>query len=217
VLDNTWASPLGFAGLEKGVDVTVMALTKHVGGHSDLMMGSASAREELYGKLRRRAQDLGIVVSPDDAALALRGLRTLGVRLRQEAESALKIARGLGTRPEVAKGRCAMLPGWPGHEIWSRDFTGGCGLFSFVFKGGTMADRNRFIDALRLFAIGYSWGGFESLVVPIEPTRHRDIMPWPPGARDPADRYGVRLAVGLEDADDLIADIEQALAAMKRG
>ncbi|WP_334186311.1 cystathionine beta-lyase [Novosphingobium sp.] len=215
VLDNTWASPLGFAGLEKGVDVTVMALTKHVGGHSDLMMGSASARKPLYEKLRKRSQDLGIVVSPDDAALALRGLRTLGVRLRQEAESALKIARWLENRPEVAQVLCPMLPGSPGHEVWARDFTGGCGLFSFVFKGGSMADRNRFIDALNLFAIGYSWGGFESLVVPIEPTRHRDIMPWPPEKRDEADRYGVRLAVGLEDVGDLIADLDQAFAVMQ--
>ncbi|KPH60311.1 cystathionine beta-lyase [Novosphingobium sp. ST904] len=217
VLDNTWASPLGFAGLKKGVDITVMALTKHVGGHSDLMMGSASAGEELYGKLRERAQQLGIVVSPDDAALALRGLRTLGVRLRQEAESALRIAQWLDARPEVAQVLCPMLPSSPGHDLWTRDFTGGCGLFSFVFKSGTLADRNRFIDALNLFAIGYSWGGFESLVVPIEPTRHRSIMPWPPQAQDEANRFGVRLAVGLEDTDDLIADIEQALAVMAQG
>ncbi len=136
--------------------------------------------------------------------------------MRQEADSALRIARWLETRPEVAQVLCPMLPSSPGHDLWARDFTGGCGLFSFVLKGGTLTDRNRFIDALNLFAIGYSWGGFESLVVPIEPARHRDIMPWPPESQGDADRYGVRLAVGLEDVGDLIADLDQAFAAMRQ-
>ncbi|MED5547461.1 MAG: cystathionine beta-lyase [Pseudomonadota bacterium] len=217
VLDNTWASPLGFAALEKGIDISLMALTKHVGGHSDLMMGSASAGPELYEALRKRAQQLGNVVSPDDAALALRGLRTLSLRLRQEAASALKIAQFLQERAEVAQVLCPMLPGAPGHDVWARDFTGGCGLFSFVFRGGTMEDRNRFVDALQLFGIGFSWGGYESLALPIQPKSARSVMPWPPvSANDAAaDRHGVRLAIGLEDPDDLIADIEQALAAWK--
>ncbi|WP_226638296.1 cystathionine beta-lyase [Novosphingobium profundi] len=215
VLDNTWASPLGFAALEKGIDISLMALTKHVGGHSDLMMGSASAGPELYEALRKRAQQLGNVVSPDDAALALRGLRTLSLRLRQEAASALKIAQFLQERAEVAQVLCPMLPGAPGHDVWARDFTGGCGLFSFVFRGGSMEDRNRFVDALQLFGIGFSWGGYESLALPIQPKSARSVMPWPPvSANDAAaDRHGVRLAIGLEDPDDLIADIEQALAA----
>ncbi|TYC86096.1 cystathionine beta-lyase [Novosphingobium sp. BW1] len=217
VLDNTWASPLGFAALEKGIDISLMALTKHVGGHSDLMMGSASAGPELYEALRKRAQQLGNVVSPDDAALALRGLRTLSLRLRQEAASALKIAQFLQEREEVAQVLCPMLPGAPGHDVWARDFTGGCGLFSFVFRGGSMEDRNRFVDALQLFGIGFSWGGYESLALPIQPKSARAVMPWPPvSANDAAtDRHGVRLAIGLEDPDDLIADIEQALAAWK--
>lgn len=217
VLDNTWASPLGFPALERGIDISLMALTKHVGGHSDLMMGSASAGPELYAKLRQRAQQLGIVVSPDDAALALRGLRTLHVRLKQESESALAIARWLCAREEVAQVLCPMLPGAPGHEQWRRDFTGGCGLFSFVLAGGDAAARDRFVDALRLFGIGYSWGGFESLALPIEPARHRSRMAWPPAPGDPADRHAVRLSIGLEDAGDLIADIEQALAAWRQG
>ncbi len=215
VLDNTWAGPLGFAALERGIDVTLMALTKHVGGHSDVMMGSASAGPDLYARLRQRAQQLGTVVSPDDAALVLRGLRTLHLRLRQETDSALTIARWLAGRPEVAQVLCPMLPGAAGHDIWTRDFRGGCGLFSFVFKGGTAAARNRFVDALSLFGIGFSWGGFESLALPIEPSAYRSRMAWPPEPRTDGDRHGVRLAIGLEDASDLIADIEQALAAWR--
>ncbi|MEO6716196.1 MAG: cystathionine beta-lyase [Novosphingobium sp.] len=214
IFDNTWASPLGFPALARGCDISVMSLTKHVGGHSDLMMGSAAAGPEIYAKLRRTAQMLGQVVSPDDAALALRGLRTLGLRLERGAASALAIAHWLQGRPEVASVLCPLLPGAPGHETWARDFTGGCGLFSFIFKGGGAASRARFIDALSLFGIGYSWGGYESLVVPVDPAPYRSAMPWPPAGMDPGDKFGVRLSVGLEDPADLIADLEQALAAM---
>jgi cystathionine beta-lyase len=217
VLDNTWAGPTGFAGLSQGADVVLMALTKHVGGHSDLMMGSASAGAELYKRLRLRAQNLGHVVSPDDAALALRGLRTLSLRLEREAASALAIAEWLVTQPQVARVLCPMLPGAPGHELWRRDFTGGCGLFSFVLRGGDKARRDRLIDALSLFGIGYSWGGFESLAVPVDPAPLRSVMTWPPAGCDPADRFGVRLSIGLEDPQDLIADIARALAAMDAG
>jgi len=216
IIDNTWASPLGFPALARGCDISVMSLTKHVGGHSDLMMGSASAGPEYYAKLRRTAQMLGQVVSPDDAALALRGLRTLGLRLERGAASALTLARWLQGRPEVASVLCPLLPGAPGHDQWARDFTGGCGLFSFLFKGGDAASRGRFIDALSLFGIGYSWGGYESLVVPVDPAPYRSATPWPPAHMDPANRYGVRLSVGLEDPADLIADLAQAFDAMAR-
>ena len=212
VLDNTWASPLGFAGLTHGVDISVMSLTKHVGGHSDLMMGSAAAGERWYAKLRRRAQGLGQVVSPDDASLALRGLRTMGVRLERETASALAIAEWLAARPEVAQVLCPMLPGSPGHDLWARDFTGGCGLFSFVLKGSTAAARDALIDALNLFGIGYSWGGFESLATPVDPAPIRAKGAWPLPGMDGADRFGVRLSIGLEDASDLIADLERGLA-----
>ncbi|MFC0204107.1 cystathionine beta-lyase [Novosphingobium soli] len=215
VLDNTWASPLGFPALARGIDIALMALTKHVGGHSDLMMGSASAGPDLYTRLRQRAQQLGTVVSPDDAALALRGLRTLHLRLKHETQSTLAIAQWLQGREEVAQVLCPMLPGAPGHETWKRDFTGGAGLFSFVFRGGDAAARNRFVDALTLFGIGYSWGGYESLALPIEPSAYRSRMPWPPGLAANEDRHGVRLSIGLEDPADLIADIEQALAAWR--
>jgi cysteine-S-conjugate beta-lyase len=213
VLDNTWASPLGFAALEHGADIAVMSLSKHVGGHSDLMMGSASARSNWYGKLRRRAQGLGQVVSPDDAALAARGLRTMGLRLERETASALEIARWLETRAEIAHVLCPMLPGSPGHELWLRDFTGGCGLFSLVFKGGGSAGRDRFIDALSLFGIGYSWGGFESLVTPVDPASLRSATGWPLPGMATGDRYGLRLSIGLEDPGDLIADLKRGFAA----
>ncbi|MFC3102094.1 cystathionine beta-lyase [Altererythrobacter lauratis] len=214
LIDNTWATPLGFPALHHGVDIAIMSLTKHVGGHSDLMMGSASAGPELYPRLRAKAQALGLVVSPDDAALALRGLRTMGLRLERGAASALALAQWLAGRPEVAHVLCPLLPGAPGHDLWARDFTGGCGLFSFVLTGRTPAHRARLIDALNLFGIGYSWGGFESLVIPFDPQRARSETSWPPAGWNKDDRLGVRLAIGLEDAGDLIADLEAAFVAM---
>jgi cystathionine beta-lyase len=216
LLDNTWATPLGFPALERGCDISIMSLTKHVGGHSDLMMGSATAGEALYRKLRLKAQALGTVVSPDDAALALRGLRTMGVRLERSTSSAIEVGKFLSQRPEIAHVLCPILPGAPGYELWRRDFTGGCGLLSFVLAGRDEAARARFIDALELFGIGYSWGGFESLVIPFDAGRVRTASPWPPEGWRSEDRLGVRLSLGLEDAADLIADLTQAFAAMDR-
>jgi cystathionine beta-lyase len=213
VLDNTWAGATGFPALAHGADIAVMSLTKHVGGHSDLMMGSASAGPELYAKLRRTAQALGQVVSPDDAALALRGLRTLPLRLERTAASALAIAEHLSARADVAQVLCPMLPGSPGHDLWRRDFTGGCGLFSFILRGGDKARRDRVIDALRLFGIGYSWGGFESLTSPVDPAAIRTATPWPLPGINEADRFAIRLSIGLEDPADLIADLDRALDA----
>jgi len=212
ILDNTWAGPTGFAALRHGVDITLLALTKHAGGHSDVMMGSAAAGPEWFDRLRRHSQMLGTVVSPDDAALVLRGLRTMGLRLERSAATGLRIAQWLEQRADVAKVLCPMLAGSPGHELWQRDFSGGCGLFSFVLKGGTSAARDAFIDALSLFGIGYSWGGFESLATPLDPARVRTASAWPLAGMDKADVFGVRLAIGLEDAGDLIADLEQAFA-----
>jgi len=214
LLDNTWASALGFPALARGCCASIMSLTKHVGGHSDLMMGSVTAGEELYHRLRTKSQSLGQVVSPDDAALALRGLRTLGIRLERETASALTIAERLARRPEVAHVLCPMLPGAPGHELWRRDFTGGCGLFSMVLKGGDAAARARFIDALELFGIGYSWGGYESLVIPSDPARVRSATAWPPAGWNSDDRLGIRLSIGLEDVSDLIGDLERGFEAL---
>ncbi len=220
--DNTWAGPTGFQPLAHGCDGSINALTKHVGGHSDLMMGAVTANERLYRRLRRTAQQLGQVVSPDDAALALRGLRTRRLRLTQDSASALAIAQFLSTREEVAAVLCPMLESAPGHEMWKRDFTGGCGLFSFVLKGRDADARARLIDALQLFGIGYSWGGFESLALPVDPGTCRSVRSWPPShgeggawdGLDEGDRFAIRLSIGLEDAGDLIADLKQGFAAM---
>jgi cysteine-S-conjugate beta-lyase len=211
MIDNTWASPLGFAALEHGCDIVMMSLSKHVGGHSDLMMGSASAGERWYRALRRTAQDLGQVVSPDDAALAARGLRTMAVRLEAQTKSAARIAGWLAGQPQVARVLCPMLPGTPGHDLWRRDFTGGCGLFAFVLASDDPAAAGRVADALELFGIGYSWGGYESLALPIAPHDYRSIMA-NPAAPGGAPRPAIRLSIGLEDPDDLIADLAQALA-----
>ena len=209
LIDNTWGSSLGFQSLSRGCDIVIQALTKHVGGHSDLMMGACTAKAAWYPRLREISQQLGQVVSADDAALALRGLRTLNVRLERATASALAIAEWLSARPEVANVLCPMLPGTPGHELWRRDFTGGCGLFSFTFAPGIDdAARCRFIDALELFGIGYSWGGFESLALPVDPAPVRSATSWP------KDRLAVRLSIGLEHPRDLIADLERGFTAM---
>lgn len=210
LIDNTWATSLGFQALAQGCDIAIQALTKHVGGHSDLMMGSCIGGAEWYPRLRETAQLLGQVVSPDDAALALRGLRTMGVRLERGAASALRIAEWLRGRPEVAEVLCPILPGAPGHALWQRDFIGGCGLFSFTLaERFDDAARCRMIDALELFGIGYSWGGFESLALPADPGRIRTATRWP------RERLLIRLSIGLEHPDDLIADLARGFAALE--
>ena len=203
ILDNTWASGHLLAALPLGVDLSVVAVTKHIGGHSDLMMGAVTATSARWPALRRTAQALGQSVSPDDAILALRGLRTLDVRLARQGESGLAVARWLADRPEVARVLHPALPSCPGHAHYLRDFAGPCGLFSFVLaEGWSAADRARLIDALDLFGIGYSWGGYESLAIPADP--ERTVVPW-----DAPGRL-VRLSIGLEDAGDLIADLARA-------
>lgn len=213
LMDNTWAGPTGFQALKHGVDLSILALTKHVGGHSDLMLGSVTANAEWYPKLRRHSLLLGQQASPDDCALALRGLRTMGVRLERSCASALQIAEWLQARPEVAAVLFPMLPGSPGHELWKRDYTGGCGLMTLVMAGKDLRARDAFIDRLSLFGIGYSWGGYESLALGSHPERDRDVMPWPPRGIAPENRHAVRLWIGLEDPADLIKDLERGLAA----
>ncbi len=205
LIDNTWATPLFFPALAHGVDISIMACTKYVVGHSDVMMGSVTAAPSLWPRVRARAQALGQMVSPDDAALALRSLRTLAIRLDRHRQSALDVASWLQTRPEVARVLHPALPGCPGHDLWRRDFGGSSGLFSFVLAGGGEAERAAFVDALDLFGIGYSWGGFESLAIPIDPERHRSATRWT--AEGPL----VRLQIGLEEPADLIADLDRAL------
>ncbi len=207
MIDNTWAGPLGFAALDHGCDITIMSLSKHVGGHSDLMMGSASAGERWYRALRRTSQELGQVVSPDDAALASRGLRTMPLRLARTRDSAVRIAAWLNDQPPVARVMCPMLPDDPGHELWRRDFTGGCGLFSFVLASDDPEAGARVVDALELFGIGYSWGGYESLALPIHPHQHRTVM----DSATSDGQQAIRLSIGLDDPEDLIADLDRAL------
>lgn len=205
LLDNTWATPLLFPAIEQGIDLSILACTKYVVGHSDVMLGSVTAAPGHWAKLRDTSYQLGQTASPDDAWLGARGLRTMALRLKQHGEAALEIARWLETRPEVARVLHPALPGCPGHELFLRDFKGPAGLFSFVLRGGNEAARAVLIDALELFGIGYSWGGFESLAIPIDPDRIRTVVPWQ--AEGPA----VRLQIGLEDPADLIADLAQAL------
>ncbi len=208
MLDNTWATPLLFPALAHGVDVTMMSLTKYVGGHSDAMMGSLTATKALWPKLRHATYQLGHAVSPDDCALILRGLRTLDVRLTRHGASGLAVATWLAGRAEVGRVLHPALPGDPGHALWSRDFAGTSGLFGFTLKGADDAARARFIDALAHFGIGFSWGGYESLAVPGDPQTIRTATRW----TDPDPL--VRLSIGLEDPADLIADLERGFAAL---
>jgi cystathionine beta-lyase len=202
LLDNTWATPLLFPALAAGVDITILAATKYVGGHADVMLGAATATPEHFERLQEVSWDLGHGVSPDDAWLASRGLRTMAVRLKQHEESALKVAEWLKAQPEVGRVLHPALPDCPGHQYWKRDFKGSSGLFSFELKGAGDAGRAAFVDRLQLFAIGYSWGGYESLAIPVEPYR---TIGKPPAANL------VRLHIGLEDPDDLIADLASSL------
>ena len=206
LLDNTWATPFFFEAIGKGVDLSILACTKYISGHSDVMMGSVTAAPSHWEQLNRTGRNFGQYVSPDDAYLAARGLRTLGVRLRRHEENALRVARWLKDQPQVARVLHPALDGSPGHEHWKRDFGGSSGLFSFALKGGDKAARDRLVDSLELFGIGYSWGGFESLVIPADVDKLRTAA-----KRD----YGgplIRLHIGLEDPDDLIADLSRVLA-----
>lgn len=208
MIDNTWATPLLFPALAHGVDVAMMSLTKYVGGHSDAMMGSLTATRAVWPKLRSAAYQLGQSVSPDDCALMLRGLRTLDVRMQRHGENGLTVANWLAGRGEVGRVLHPALAGDAGHALWSRDFTGASGLFGFTLKGADEGARTRFIDALTHFGIGFSWGGYESLIVPADPAAIRTATRW--SDPDPL----VRLSIGLEDPADLIADLERGFAAM---
>jgi cystathionine beta-lyase len=204
LIDNTWATPLYYPTASMGVDLTICAVTKYIAGHSDVMMGSVSALESHWLRLRDTAQVLGNFVSADDAYLASRGLRTLAVRMKHQGAAALNIARWLADHPKVAQVFHPALPGCPGHEFYARDFHAPGGLFAFTLKSGSA---ERLVDALKLFGIGYSWGGYESLAIPSEPARCRTATRWEGGTI-------VRLSIGLEAECDLIADLERGLAAL---
>lgn len=204
LLDNTWATPLHLKALELGVDISVHAATKYIVGHSDVMLGTATANKRAWERLKRTSIQIGHTVSPDDAWLALRGLRTLPVRLKQHDENGRLIAKWLEDRPEVDQVLHPALPSHPGHALFIRDFHGACGLFSFTLKSGSYDTIGTFVDEMTHFKLGFSWGGYESLILPINPAFARSATRWSsPGPL-------LRLHVGLEDPEDLIADLDAA-------
>lgn len=199
LLDNTWATPLFFRPFEHGVDISIHAATKYLVGHSDAMLGAIVTTRDWFVPVRNLVREMGYIASADDAFLGLRGLRTLGVRLRQHERSALAVARWLATRPEVQRVLHPALPGHPGHEFWKRDFRGASGLFGVVLAAQPQDRVDAFLARLQLFAQGASWGGYESLIRQQSPRSST------------ATEHLLRLHVGLEDLDDLLADLEQAL------
>lgn len=203
VMDNSWAGPYFYPALALGADVSVLAATKYLAGHADVMLGTITCAEPLYERIRSMVAELGLCVSPDDAYLALRGMRTMGVRLARHFASGVRVAEWLATRPEVARVLHPALPGDPGHTVWQRDFRGASGLFGIELKTSSRQAVEAMLDSLQLFGIGASFGGFESLVIPVDPAPFRTATSW-------RERGALlRLHVGLEDPDDLIADLER--------
>ena len=208
IADNTWATPLYFKPLAHGADLSLQAATKYLGGHSDVMLGTVSANAERWPSLYETHHSLGLCAGPDDIYLTLRGMRTLAVRLDRQMGSAIEVATWLTRRPEVARVLHPALPGDPGHQLWQRDMSGASGLFGCVLAGWSEAEAKRFIDGLRLFGIGASWGGYESLAILARLNRARTATTPPP--QGPL----IRLHIGLEDPKDLIADLARSFAAV---
>jgi cystathionine beta-lyase len=206
--DNTWATPLYHRSLEQGVDISIQAATKYIGGHSDIMFGTISANAQAWPLLNENVRLLGVCAGPDDVFLALRGLRTLAVRLAHHHQAGLEMARWLAQRPEVAAVLHPGLESHPGHAIWKRDFTGASGLFSIVLKPVSQKAVDALLDTVRLFGMGYSWGGFESLIIPFDCASYRTATTW--AAAGPA----LRLHIGLENLDDLKADLSRGFEAL---
>jgi len=208
LMDNTWAAGFWFKPLAHGVDLSVQALTKYVGGHSDAFMGSVATADAALGDaLDRSVWDIGWSVSAEDAYQMLRGLRTLPTRLARHQESGLAVAAWLKNRPEVAEVLHPALPGAPGHDLWARDYDGAAGVFSFVLRPCPTPAVHAFLDGLRLFRLGFSWGGFESLALDCDP--QFGVRQFPPRFAGPS----IRLSIGLEDPDDLIADLAHGFQA----
>lgn len=210
LMDNTWATPVFFKPFEHGVDVSIHAATKYIVGHSDAMMGIVTTTEACYERVREMADMVGTCAGPDDVYLATRGIRTMAVRLRQHQETALKMCRWLQSRPEVSRVLYPALPEDPGHAIWKRDFLGASGLFGAVLNPASDAAVATMLDGLRLFGMGSSWGGYESLILPTDPSGNRTATKWAPEGPT------LRIHAGLEDADDLIADLEEGFDRLKR-
>ncbi len=208
LIDNTWASPLFFRPLEHGVDLSIQAGTKYIGGHSDLMLGTVSTNAAHVATLKETVRLSGLCEGPDDVYLGLRGLRTLAVRLERHFKSGVHVARWLEQRPEVLRVLHPAMPSYTGHSIWKRDFTGASGLFSMVLKPVPQKAVYAFLNTLELFGMGASWGGFESLAIPFDCTHARTATRWAPGGPT------IRFHIGLEAVDDLIADLERGFAAL---
>jgi cystathionine beta-lyase len=206
--DTTWGTPYFFRSFDRGVDVSIHAATKYIAGHSDVMLGLVVANERCWMPVSRTIAQYGFIASPD--YLALRGFRTIGVRMKQQMASALRIARWLESRDEVTKVIYPALASDPGHAIWKRDFEGAASLFAFVLKPVNAAALAAFVDSLELFGIGSSWGGYESLVTVVHADAHRTVTRWEPGG--PA----LRLHIGLEDPDDLMGDLERGFTALRQ-
>jgi cystathionine beta-lyase len=209
ILDNTWATPLYFKPFAHGVDVSIQAATKYIVGHADAMLGAVTATERAAAAVCKAHDEIGLCPGPEDVYLGLRGLRSLGVRLERHQRSGLEIARWLAERPEVARVIHPALPSDPGHALWARDFTGASGLFSIALKPIARAKLAAMLDGLSLFGMGYSWGGFESLILPFDPTAYRTATEW--RVEGPA----VRLHIGLEDVEDLKADLDAGFARLR--
>ncbi|MFG1465386.1 cystathionine beta-lyase [Xanthobacter sp. DSM 24535] len=208
LIDNTWATPLFFRPHDFGVNISIQAGTKYIGGHADLNLGTISAVGASWKRVHDTHGDMGICISPDDAALGSRGLRTMAVRLERHQASALTIARWMQGRPEVSRVLHPGLESDPGHAIWARDFKGSSGLFSIILKPVSDQALAAFFDALELFGMGYSWGGYESLIIAFDCSTYRTATKWQ------AEGPGVRLHIGLESPADLMADLDQAFAKM---
>jgi cystathionine beta-lyase len=206
LMDNTWASPLYFRPLAHGVDVSITACTKYIVGHADAMLGAITANARTAKLVEDARATLGGCPGSEETYLGLRGLRTLAVRLERHQRSALEVARWLATRPEVERILHPALPTDPGHALWKAQFTGASGLFSVILKPAPQKALAAMLDGLELFGMGYSWGGYESLIVPFNPTRYRTATPWT------ADGPALRLHIGLDDVGDLIADLEAGFA-----
>ncbi|RBP02025.1 cystathionine beta-lyase [Roseiarcus fermentans] len=209
LMDNTWATPLLFAPHAHGVDMAIEAGTKYLSGHSDLLLGLVSANEAWFPRLRHTAGQMAIPAGPEDVFLALRGLRTMDLRLREAERQGLAMARWLSERPEVLRVLHPALPDDPGHALWKRDFSGSSGLFSVILKPASEAAVAAFLDGLQLFGLGYSWGGYESLVIPFDCSSYRTATRWAPGG--PA----LRFSIGLEDSEDLKADLDRGFARLR--
>jgi cystathionine beta-lyase len=206
LLDNTWATPLYFDAFAHGADLSIQAATKYIGGHADVMLGYVCANESHAARLTQTHDHLGVYASGDDCFLALRGLRTMSVRLKSHGDTALALARWLQERPQVSRVLYPALEDDPGHALWQRDFTGATGLFGVVLKPVPHTALAAFFDSLKLFGMGFSWGGYESLIVPSK--LHRT------GGTFQAEGPLIRIHVGLEDFGDLKADLETGFAAM---